>query len=160
MLVAVLQDEIAPGVQDVLRKDLVRKRLQPLKGIRRIGENDIELFPADRQEIEDVVPDHRHVGEAEARSFSLDEGRVAPLHLDAIHPRSAAGSEFEGYGPSAAEKIQHLEVLELILVVEDIEESLLGEVGGRPGFVAHRRIDDLALQASAYYPHITSTVLK
>ena len=108
MLVPVLKYEIAAGVEDISGKNLVRYGLQPFKGIRRIGENDIELLTADRKEIKHVVPHHRNVVESEPHSLSLDEGSVVPRHLHAIDPGRTSRSELVGYGTRTAEKVQDL----------------------------------------------------
>ena len=69
MLIPVLEDEIAFRMEYVLFKDLVRQCLQPLQGIRRIREDDIEFLPAYRQEVEHVVTHHGHITEAEAEEL-------------------------------------------------------------------------------------------
>ena len=160
MLVTVLKDEVTAGMENVLGKHLVRQRLQTLKGIWRVGEDYIELLVADRQKVKDVVPDHSHVVKAQAPGFSLDEGSILPDHLDRIHPRSSTGSKFEGNRTGASEKVKDLQVLEFIFIVQDIEQPFPGEIRGRPGLVACRRIDSLSLESPADDPHICSTLLK
>ena len=71
MLVTVLKDEVTAGMEYILGKHLVRQRLKTLKGIWRVGEYYIELLVADRQEVEDVIPDHRHIVKAQAPGTSL-----------------------------------------------------------------------------------------
>ena len=63
MLVAVLKDEIAAGMKDILREHLVRQGLEPFQGIRRISKDNIELLAANREEIEDIVSHHCDIGQ-------------------------------------------------------------------------------------------------
>ena len=160
VLAAVLEYEICSRMEDILLEYLVGDVFQPLKGIRRVREYYIELFAADRQEIEHVVPYYRDVAQAESRGLGLDEGGVLAGHLYAVHAPDPAGGELIGYGSGAAEKVQDLQVVELVFVVEDVEEGLPGEIRGRPCIVMHGRADGLALEASPYDSHICSTALK
>ena len=84
MSVAVLEDEIASRVQDILCENLVRERLEPFQRIRRVSKDDVELLPADGQEVEDVVTYHRDVAQSEPLRLGLDERGIGALHLHAI----------------------------------------------------------------------------
>ena len=55
VFVAVLQDEIAAGMEDVLGEHLVGQSLQSFEGIRRIREHNVELLVADGKEIEAIL---------------------------------------------------------------------------------------------------------
>ena len=160
VFVSVFQDEIPFRMQDVGGENKVRKVFQPFQGVRRVGKDDIELFPADGKEIEDIVPHHGHVPEAQPVGLRLDERGVFAGHLHTINPGSAPGGEFEGDGTGAPEKVQDLEVLELVFVVEDIEKALLGEVRGGTRLVARRRQDDFPLAFSPDDSHSCTTPLK
>ena len=160
VLVAMLKDKVAARMEDVLGENLVRNGLQALEGIRRISENDIELLVADGEEIEDIVPDHHYIIKSEPLGLPLDERGIFPCHLNRIYLGSPPGSELESHRTGAAEKIQDLQILELIFIIKYIEESLTGEVGRRTGFVTSRRIDAFAFHAAADDPHIFSTDLK
>ena len=160
MLIPVFQDEIAARMQQIQRKDLVRKPVQPVQGIGRIGKDQVELLVTDGQEIEDIVPHHGYGIQPQARSFLLDERGVLAGHLHAVHAPGPARSELEGDGTGAPEKVQHLEVLEFILVVQNVEQALLGKVRGGPGLVAGRRKDHFPFQFSADDSHSWTTDLK
>ena len=82
MFITMFQDEIIARVEDVQSEYPVRKSLQTLKGIGRIGKNQVELLPADRKEIEHIVPHHRHIVQTQPGSLSFDERGIFPRHLD------------------------------------------------------------------------------
>ena len=160
MLIPMLQDKIAAGMQEVQGKDEIRDAGKTLEGIGRIGKDNIELFAADGQEIEDVVPHHGHVGKAQTGRFCLYERGILPGHFHTVDTGSAPGGELKGNGTGAAEQVQDLEVLELVFVVQDIEEALLGKVRGGTGLVSGRGQDALSFQFSADDSHSCTTDLK
>ena len=160
VLPAVLQDEVAAGMEEILREHPVGKGFQAFQGVGRIGEDDVELLPADGEEVEHVVTDHRHVRKPQALRFGLDEGGVLAHHFHAVHAGCAAGGELERNGAGPSEEVQHLEVLEFVFVVQDVEQAFAGEVRGRARLVARGRLDGLPLQASTDDPHSSTTALK
>ena len=93
---AVLEDKITVGVEDAGAEHLVGEGVDAFKGIRGVGEDNVESFVADGQEVEDVGMDDRHFGKGEAGGFALDEGGVVASHLHAPDVSRAAGGEFEG----------------------------------------------------------------
>lgn len=58
VLGAVFKDEIALRVKDSGIKDKVRERLKPLKGIRRVCKDKVELLCTERDKIKDIVAHH------------------------------------------------------------------------------------------------------
>ena len=160
MFVAVLEDEITTWVQDVLGEDLVRQGFKPFQSIGWVSEHYVELFVTDGQKIEDIVPYHGHIVEAQPPGLGFDEGRILPGHLNGIYPGGSTGSKLEGYGSGAAEKVKHLQVFELIFIAKDVEKTFPGEIGRRPCLVTGRWVDSLAFQASSNDPHRCSTDLK
>ena len=81
MFITMFQDEIIARVEDVQSEYPVRKRLQTLKAIGRIGKKQLELLQADRKELEHVVPHHRHIVQTQPGSLSFDERGIFPRHL-------------------------------------------------------------------------------
>ena len=73
MLSAVLEDEVTARMEEVLREHPVGKGFQAFQGVGRIRKDDVELLPSDGEEVEDVVPDHHDVREAQALRLGLDE---------------------------------------------------------------------------------------
>ena len=73
MLIAVLQNQIALGVDQAGIQNLVWNRFQAFKSVRRIGEHDVELLLADRNEIEDVVVHRGQVLQTQLPGLVLHE---------------------------------------------------------------------------------------
>ncbi len=121
MLVTVLKDEIAAGMKDVLRENLVRERFQSIKRIRRVREYDVELLVTDREEVKDIVPDHSDIVKPKTLGLSLNKGGVLPRHLNRIDPGGTSGGEFEGDSTSTTEKVKDLQVFELIFIIKNIK---------------------------------------
>ena len=111
-----LQNEIIAGYKNIPGKDPVGQALKPIQSEGRIGEDEIEAFPADREKVKDIVPDRRDILQAQSQGFGLDEGCVLTGHLHGIDARGAAGSEFEGNRPCASEQIENLQVLEFVFI--------------------------------------------
>ena len=155
-----LQDKIAARVEEVPGQDFVREAVQPFQGVGRICEDDIEFLVADGKEVENIGVDGRDGIQAEPGGFAADEGGVLTVHLDTVDPACAARGEFIGDGARAAEKIEYLQVLELVLVVQDVEQALAGKIGRGPRPVAHRGQDGFALEPSADDSHSTTSDLK
>ncbi len=57
--------------------------------------------------------------------------------------------------PGSGEKIENIEVFNVIAVGYDVEETLPGIIGGRPGTVTRRRVDGPAPVFTAYYAQFT-----
>lgn len=72
-------------MQYVLSEYLVRDILQAIQGVWRICEDDVELFMADGQEVEDIAVDGGDVVQAQTSGFFAYELRVVPVHLYAVY---------------------------------------------------------------------------
>ena len=83
MLSSMLKDEVAARIQDILPEDLVRYGFESIKGIGRIGEDDVKFLFADRQEVEYVVVHRCDFVKPKTSGFVPDEGGVVPVHLHA-----------------------------------------------------------------------------
>ena len=81
VLVPVLQNQIPLRIYQAGIQHLVRNRLQPFQRIRRVGEHDIELLPADGNEIEHIVMDGSQILQAQLPGLLLDERGVLHIHL-------------------------------------------------------------------------------
>ena len=73
VLVAVLKDEIAARVKEVVLENFVRNVLEAFQSIWRIGEDNVEFLAAERQKIENVRADHSDVRQAQTLGLGLDE---------------------------------------------------------------------------------------
>ncbi len=81
VLVPVLQNQIPLRIYQSGIQHLVRNRLQPFQRIRRVGEHDIELLPADGNEIEHIVMDGSQILQAQLPGLLLDKRGILHIHL-------------------------------------------------------------------------------
>ena len=89
-----------------------------------------------------------------------DEGYVDRIHFDADHLTRSSGSKRESDAPRTTEQVEHSQIVEIELVVERIEKTLLGKISRRPRLVAGRRKDGLPAQLPADDSHSISTLAK
>ena len=123
-------------------------------------ESELVMAEEDIQKIEDIVPYHSDIVQAQPRCFCLDKRSVFPGHLYTIHPAYSSGTEFKGNSSCPSEEIQNLQVLKFIFVIQYIEKSLAGEIRSRTGLVALRRVNHLPFEPSTYNSHNKRTALK
>ena len=67
------KNQISARMKNIFGKDLIRYGCKIIKRIWRIGEDDIELFPAYFKEFENVVPNDCKIAQRELRSLRLYE---------------------------------------------------------------------------------------
>ena len=119
----------------------------------RIRENQVELFGAAFQVEKNVRFDGVEVFDSELPGGPADEIVVYGIDLDRGYAASSARCEFVTDGTRAGEEVQHVALLEIQQIAEDVEEVLLGEIGRRPRPQVAGRVDGPALVFSAYYSH-------
>ena len=95
VLAAVLQDEPAFRVQYFSLKDLVRNSFEPFQGIRRVGENNIELLVAYAEEIKDILVDGCHIPKTQPHGLTANELGIVAVHLHRPDPSHSPGAKFK-----------------------------------------------------------------
>ena len=107
--------------------------------------------------------DCRYILEPKPGRLAADELRTVAVHFHRPDAPYAPGTEFKSNRAGSAKEVKHFQVLELPVIVNHIEQGLLGIVGSGPCRISVWRVDSLALKGSSYYPHIArncSTALK
>ena len=105
--------------------------------------------------------DRSDISKSQPRCLPFDECSILASHFYAPYVPGAAGRELESHGAGASEKVQHLQVLEFIFIVQDVEQPLAGKIGRGTGLVTHRRENGLALELASDNSHnLHSTDLK
>ena len=90
VLVAVLEDEIAARMKDVVLENLVRNILQTFQGVGRVGEDDVELLTATLQKAEHVTADENVVVGFYLFHALTDEGGMVAVAFNAHYLLAAA----------------------------------------------------------------------
>ena len=80
-------------------------------------------------------------GDIELCSYLLDELLLGVTHFDADDVGGAAAEQFEADAACATEEVERSATLKIDSVLEDVEESLLCQVGGRPGVEVSGRVE-------------------
>jgi hypothetical protein len=80
-------------------------------------------------------------GDVELCGYLLDELLLGVTHFDADDICSASTEQFEADAACAAEEVERSTTLKIHSVLEDVEESLLCQVGGRPGAEVAWRVE-------------------
>ena len=79
--------------------------------------------------------------DVELSGYLLDELLLGVTHFDADDTGGATAEQFETDAACAAEKVERPTTLKIDAVLEDVEESLLCQVGGGPGVEVAWRVE-------------------
>ena len=80
-------------------------------------------------------------GDVELCGHLLDELLLGVTQFDADDVCGTAAEQFEADAACAAEEVERSATLKVHAVLEDVEESLLCQVGGRPGVEVAGRVE-------------------
>ena len=80
-------------------------------------------------------------GDVELCGHLLDELLLGVTQFDADDVCGTTTEQFEADAACAAEEVERSATLKVYAVLEDVEESLLCEVGGRPGAEVAWRVE-------------------
>ena len=80
-------------------------------------------------------------GDVELCGYLLDELLLGVTHFDADDMGGATTEQFEADAACAAEEVERSATLKIHAVLEDVEESLLCQVGGRPSAEVAWRVE-------------------
>ncbi len=129
---AMFEDEDALGLEQALLEDEPRNPGQLLQGIGRIGKDEVELLFARLDETEGIATK----GDAGLRVEFLqavgDETVVVAIQFDTEYMGTAARHQFEGDAARAREEVEGRGSFKVHITRQDIEDVLLGKVGGGP----------------------------
>ena len=80
-------------------------------------------------------------GDIELGCDLLDELLLGVTHFDADDVSGTTAEQFEADAACAAEEVERSATLEVDAILEDVEESLLCQVGGGPGVEVAGRVE-------------------
>ena len=132
MVLAVLQDEPSVGLEQLLLKDQIGQGRQLLQGIRRIGIDEIETDMTGMQEPEHIAAHDTQIMNTELPAGLDDEILLGMRQLHRRHLTRTATDKLQSDTTRTGKQIEHVHPLEVHAVLEQVEQALLGEVGGRP----------------------------
>jgi len=152
------QDKYPLGLEQILFENDPRKRIDSRQIVRRIGEDEIELFAAGRQKGKHVCPERKQLL-CTQRLFCLADKtpvKVVLFHTD--HPRATSGYKLQRDTSRTGEKIECDSLFPVYPVVEDIEKPLLREICRRSRFQAGWYLYSPGFVFSADYTHRAASI--
>ena len=148
------EDEYPPRAQQSAVENQVDDPLAALQIIGRVGKNDVELLAATLQIKKNIGFDSVEIRDAELRGCLAYEAVVHGVDLYGRDAPGAARRKFVAYGARPGEEVEHVALLEVDYVAQDVEEVLLGEVRRRAGPQVAGRRDSPTPVFPAYDSHV------
>ena len=127
---AVFEDEESAVGQCARAHDEVGELAELGQGIGGVCKDEGELFGAAGEVFEHVAPDSDGSGIAQGGEHLANEAEMLVVFLDADDAPGSAREELEGDAARAAKEVEGMEAFKVEVGTEDVEEVLLGEVGG------------------------------
>ena len=125
---AMLYDKDAIGLEQIVLEDEVGDGIDVVKGIGRVGKDEVELLAATLDKPEHIAADE-HVGIGAQLGHALaDEVGMVAVGLDADHLRAASRQHLERYAARAGKEVERHGAVEVYISIEHIEDILLGKV--------------------------------
>ena len=118
VLLAMLEDEDAVGLQQAALQHEVGNPGQRFQRVGRVGEDEVELLVAALDEPEALA----------------DETGMVAVGLYADHLAASSRQKFQADAARAGEEVERMGALEVEIARHDVEDVLFGKVGGGPGF--------------------------
>jgi len=124
-------------------QDLCGQGVEPVQGVGRVGEHQIERLGADAQKVEYVVVDDLHPLYAQGSGGLFDEGGVGRIHFHSHDIGAAAGGHLIADAAGAGKKVQESDAFKVGGAGKHIEQTLLGKVRRGPCGIVGGGIDAL-----------------
>lgn len=128
--------------------------LEFLHLIGRVSKDQVEAGTAIGKETEHIGTDGFQVFERKLPRGTVNKFIAFKVGINGNDFSSPAGSEFIGNAAGTRKQVDDFQSLEIEMVVQNIEQCLLGQISGRPHRQVARRTDDPALIFSGNYPHV------
>lgn len=149
-----LKDEDAVFCKQVVVKDEVGYLRKVLKGVRRIGEDEVELQVATLQELEHIAGDQITSLVTQFLQTLTDEAGMVAVFLHTYHLLATAREQFKRNAACARKEIQSCGILEIYVASYYIEYVLLGKIRCRSCLESTWHVKVTAFELSGYYAHL------
>lgn len=131
MFFGMLHDQPTIRVQQLVGENVVDNLFNAFQLVGRICEDDVEFLAAALRVLECVLSDDGHILVIQLLNGLLDEVRASLVRIDSNYRNRAAGRELIREVARARKKIKHLDPVEIEVVVQNVEQTLLAQVRGR-----------------------------
>lgn len=150
------QNEQATIVEDVTIQNYIRHLRQLLQCIRRIGKDKIKTLTATGQITKYISANGEGFFSLKLINKATDEAKVEWVILDRHHMSASSAQQFQGDASRTRKEVQCRGLfIEVQVSLQDIEEILLGKVGGGSGFESAWYLKAASLVFACYYAHIS-----
>ncbi len=132
----------------------VRQCSKGIQLVRRIGKNDIVLLFQVPDDVENIGPVGTYIVEFQGVDSLSDKGNGTVIDIDQVDPGATRG-KFIADTSRTCEQVEHCYFFEIEMIIQDIEEALLGKIGCGPRrkILTDRYMPPLVF--TTYYTHIT-----
>lgn len=129
---------------------------QLLQSIRRIGKDEVEAFTTACQISKHIGTDGEGFLCLQLIHETADEAEVEWITLHRHHVSASSAQQFQGDASRTRKEVQCRGLfIEVQVSLQDIEEILLGKVGGGSGFESAWYLKAASLVFACYYAHIS-----
>lgn len=127
---AVLDNEPAVGLEEIAFEDDFRQTLNAFQVVRRVGKDDVDGLTESFQKLEGVGFDGRQIVVLELARHLLNEVHAPLVGIYGGDGDGLAGSKFQTHISRAGKKVNDRDGIKEKVVVKDVEQTFLAQVGG------------------------------
>ena len=144
VVLSVFEDEDAVGGKPFLAQDEGWELVEVSQSVGRVGEDQVERRNGWGVEIAKDIASHQLMAWARYLQLGghvLDELLLLTSHLDADNMGGASAEQFEADAACAAKEVERPTPVDVHAVLEDVEQRLLGQIGGGPCLEVAGRVE-------------------
>ena len=153
VILAMFENEYPVFLQYTFLEDKVRDGWKFLKGVWRVGKDEVELLLTGLNKLKHIASERCGCLSSEFLKTLLDETVMVSIHLHANHSAASSGKKLQGDAASAGEKVEGCGFFEIYILVKNIEDVLFGKVGSRPRLESAWNVEMSALVYSCNDAH-------
>ena len=148
------KDEDAIFCKQIVAKNKVWYLRKVLKGVWRIGKDEVELQVTTFQELEDIARNQVASLVPQFLQTLTDEAGMVAVFLHTYHLLATAREQFKRDAACAREEVEGCGIFEIHVASYYIEYVLLGKIGCRSCLESAWHVEMTAFVLSCYYAHV------
>ena len=154
IILAMFENEDAALVQKVTIQNEVWNLREFFQSVGWVGKDEIELLLAGSQEAEHVATNQKILVFAQLLEALSDKVGMVAVCLYADYTLATAGNQFQRDAACAGKKVEGCGVLEVDIILQNIKNVLLCEIGGWSRLKRTGYVEMATLILSCYDSHI------
>ena len=156
LILVMFENEHPVFAQQVALENQVDQFVLLLAVVRRIGKDEVVLHGVLFQEPKNIRTHHEQLFHIEFVGSFANESYAAEVHINGYHFWAAARHQFVGNVARSCKQVQGFGFLEIVVVFYDVEQALLGHVGGGAYWQVGGRDDLPPLVSSSDDSHLSA----